>query len=610
MRIDKEHCIITIALILVTLNILSVQAQDKPRVSVMAFNASQVSKEATATLTILFETELVNIGTFDVIEQTNAEAILKAQEYTLQDCTDEACAIEIGKLLSADHIVLGTVSLLDNKYIINVKLIDIQEGRNIRAKSIQAGDLGALADELSVLAYLLTGSEEIYGGRGQVELVEEESNNREITEESSGQQRTKKAYVTFLSATSELTFKLYNAAGELLRDGRTPTNFLLSQAVYRVEAEAPLYYPFKDKLTVSSPHKMEYTIWMKPNFGSIEIESNPSGADVLLNGLKVGTTPFYSERMKSGEYIFLIEKELYASKTAKVKVEDGKDSSLKEELIPEFVHLFINEKSHLEGDLYIDGIYEGELPFKGRIPYRTFKIEVRPNDSRYRAYSTTVTVKEPGEEITYEISLAGIYGSVAVDVDPFLEADIYIDGKKRGVSPDQFDLLIGSHEIKVTGKLDGKKFIGTRRIKLQESDDLELSIKMAEDVVLIELNNKLKSLKLDLEKVTDIRKTLTGFGWISCGVGLISGGLIPLFGYLSTEAFDKYTAATYTEDAVSYRRQVQMYDGLKVSAAIVGGLSITLSVFFWTIIGPKTKKLQNSILLLEAELEDLKQGDY
>ena len=133
---------------------------------------------------------------------------------------------------------------------------------------------------------------------------------------------------------------------------------------------------------------------------------------------------------------------------------------------------------------------------------------------------------------------------------------------------------------------------------------------MAEDVVLIELNNKLKSLKLDLEKVTDIRKTLTGFGWISCGVGLISGGLIPLFGYLSTEAFDKYTAATYTEDAVSYRRQVQMYDGLKVSAAIVGGLSITLSVFFWTIIGPKTKKLQNSILLLEAELEDLKQGDY
>jgi len=59
-----------------------------------------VAKHDAATLTLLFETDLVNTEAFEVIEQAEADKILKAQEYTVSDCTDENCAVEIGKQLA------------------------------------------------------------------------------------------------------------------------------------------------------------------------------------------------------------------------------------------------------------------------------------------------------------------------------------------------------------------------------------------------------------------------------------------------------------------------------------------------------------------------------
>lgn len=69
---------------------------------------------------MLFETALQNTGKFSVIEQTRAELILRAQEYSLSDYTDEACAIQIGNILSAKFIVLGTAGTVGNLYYLNI----------------------------------------------------------------------------------------------------------------------------------------------------------------------------------------------------------------------------------------------------------------------------------------------------------------------------------------------------------------------------------------------------------------------------------------------------------------------------------------------------------
>ncbi len=403
-----------------------------------------MAKHDAATLTLLFETDLVNTEAFEVIEQAEADKILDAQEYTVDECTDESCAVEIGKLLAADHIFLGNVSLIGSKYVLNVKLIDIKEGKNIRAESIYAESVDGLVEQISVLANIMAGSEELFSGRGEIEYVDSSGLEKNGASSSKDEKSEQKTYVTFLSDPPGATFKIYDSAGRLLTEGFTPSNLRLSRAIYRIEAGSPLYYPFKEKFSVTSDRKMRYTIRLKPNFGSIEIESSPEGAEVLLNGLKVGTSPFYSERMKSGDYSFIVIKELYASKEIKIKVEDEKICSYKVDLTPEFIWFSIREANQIEASLYVDGKYKGRLPFRERLSYSPFRVEVKPDDHRYRTYSESVSPAKRGGTIDREIALKGTYGSVAVDSKPFLEGDIYIDGKKRGTVPDQFDLLIGT----------------------------------------------------------------------------------------------------------------------------------------------------------------------
>ena len=127
-------------------------AQNKPMVAVLPFSPVGVSEAEAQILTRLFETALVNTNAFYVIEQTQAGEILEAQEYSLGGCTDEACAVEIGKLLAAENIILGTVSKLGAKFIVTGKIIDVTSGKNIRADSVEGMAIEDMTGQVNILA--------------------------------------------------------------------------------------------------------------------------------------------------------------------------------------------------------------------------------------------------------------------------------------------------------------------------------------------------------------------------------------------------------------------------------------------------------------------------
>ena len=62
---------------------------------------------------------------------------LEAQEYSLGGCVDGQCAIEIGRLLSADQIVIGTVGRIADIYYLAVKIVDVQRGQNFISEKEQ-----------------------------------------------------------------------------------------------------------------------------------------------------------------------------------------------------------------------------------------------------------------------------------------------------------------------------------------------------------------------------------------------------------------------------------------------------------------------------------------
>ena len=153
----KKSILLTLVIIFVNLA-TNVFAQDNSRVAVLPFSAVEVSESEARVVTSLFETALVKTGVYNVIEQNQINEILDAQAFSLSGCTDDACAVEVGKLLSAEFIILGELSSVGERYIANAKLINVEEGKNINADSVTADTIAMMTDQaINLLAYKLAG---------------------------------------------------------------------------------------------------------------------------------------------------------------------------------------------------------------------------------------------------------------------------------------------------------------------------------------------------------------------------------------------------------------------------------------------------------------------
>lgn len=139
-----------------------------PRLAVIPLNPVSVSRADATAFTGLVETALVKTGALTVLEQSQVNVILEAQERSVADCTDEKCAVEFGKLLAAEQIVLGSISSVGGKLIVNAKIIDVATSQTLRADTVEAASLSDLTGEMELLAYKLAGLTLKEGGQEQV----------------------------------------------------------------------------------------------------------------------------------------------------------------------------------------------------------------------------------------------------------------------------------------------------------------------------------------------------------------------------------------------------------------------------------------------------------
>ncbi len=130
----------------------------QPRVTVLPFEGIGVARSDVQALTLFFETALQNTGRCQIIEQTEVDKILKSHQYVMSDFNDPTKAVEIGRLIPANHIVLGTVGTLAGKYYVNVKMIELRTGTNVGARNATAASLDQLSETLTDVAGQMMGA--------------------------------------------------------------------------------------------------------------------------------------------------------------------------------------------------------------------------------------------------------------------------------------------------------------------------------------------------------------------------------------------------------------------------------------------------------------------
>jgi hypothetical protein len=121
--------------------ILTLQSysQEKSRIAVLDFKGKGVSEAAVTAVSDLVKSDIVNTGLFQVVERSQIIEILKEQGFQQSGCTDQSCAVEIGKLLSARKILIGEVTKIGQSIVITGRLVDVEGGIAEYAAKATAG---------------------------------------------------------------------------------------------------------------------------------------------------------------------------------------------------------------------------------------------------------------------------------------------------------------------------------------------------------------------------------------------------------------------------------------------------------------------------------------
>jgi len=127
----------------------------RPVLSVLDFEIRNMSAAEGQMIVDLMTSALLTTGRFRMIDRGQRDSILKEIEFSYSDCTDVQCQIEIGRLLAAERIVVGSVGRAGDRFLLTAKLLDVTSGEMLSSAYKVYASLNELVDGCEELSFQL-----------------------------------------------------------------------------------------------------------------------------------------------------------------------------------------------------------------------------------------------------------------------------------------------------------------------------------------------------------------------------------------------------------------------------------------------------------------------
>lgn len=122
-----------------------VYSQTKISIAVNDLEARGMSKDDAGIISDRLREELLNTGTFRVMERTVMDQILKEQAFQSSGaCSGSECQVQMGRLLGVDRLLIGSIGKLGSLYTLNVRMLNVETGEV--EQSISQDHQGAIED--------------------------------------------------------------------------------------------------------------------------------------------------------------------------------------------------------------------------------------------------------------------------------------------------------------------------------------------------------------------------------------------------------------------------------------------------------------------------------
>lgn len=99
---------------------------DDGRIKLLAIglNPFGLTESAAEQIGLILQKNLSNSGHFAVVGPREANAVFEKERQELVDCREIACGVESGKRLGADRVLVGTIAMDGQTFVLNVRIID------------------------------------------------------------------------------------------------------------------------------------------------------------------------------------------------------------------------------------------------------------------------------------------------------------------------------------------------------------------------------------------------------------------------------------------------------------------------------------------------------
>ena len=279
----------------------------KTTAAVMDLEAKEgVSAGIASMLSDYLRTQLVNTNRFTIVTRENMEQVLKEQAFQLSGCTSQECIVQAGQLLGVRKMFTGSIGKLGATYLLSLKIIDVQSGQIERAETEECAE----CKEDALLVSIRNVTNKIVGV-GIVKLLEEKPKE--------------KGRLSIISTPQ---------GAEIFLDGKeigfTPiSEYECIAGKHQVLLTREGYENQTVSVEISPNALISIKPALKAQTGSVNITSNPAGAQVLLDGEYKGFTPLVLSDIPVGEYFINLKLKGHLPIEEKITVSYKEETTLK-----------------------------------------------------------------------------------------------------------------------------------------------------------------------------------------------------------------------------------------------------------------------------------------
>lgn len=242
----------------------------------------------------------------------------------------------------------------------------------------------------------------------------------------------------------------------------------LKAGAHLLEAQRAGYRTALITVNLFDGQRVAHEIVMEPLRGLLLIESEPVGAEVVIDDAFRGRTPLMLSDLRLGRHRIVLHAENYFQRELSIDLEDRTPRHLFTELVSDSAALWVRSNPS-GGEVRINGVPQGNTPTRiDRV--RTGEVLVEIALDGFLPYQTELRLRS-GEEHRLDAQLIPLPSGLTVVTSP-PEARVYINNELRGDSPLTLtNLAVGTYRLRVErrGYADQERTIelpsGARRVE-------------------------------------------------------------------------------------------------------------------------------------------------